>query len=1116
MIPARYAAYCPNCGGEVESERLAAGLACARCQPDPAKPPLPGALARFFAQEEALADWARFFAAHVGAPPWPLQRAWAARVVQGRSFAMLAPTGIGKTTFGLLTALWLAREGRRSYLVFPTRLLVAQAAERLRALRAPFVAYTGKPKEKEALLEGERPIGLFTVAFLYKNHARLPRPVDFLFVDDVDSLLKSARNVDRVLELLGFAPEDLEKGLSLIRLRRKNPEEAERMAEGLRRKARGVLAVASATARPRSPRVHLFRELLGFEVGTPSFALRKVADLYEEAFGLSQEALWARGAEWARRLGGGGLLFLPGDLPKEAALDLARFLRARGLRAKAYLEPEALEAFRRGEADHLVGFASWRNPLARGLDLPGRVRYALFLGVPKLRFALGEDLAPGELVRLGLALLPLLEDPGLKALVRSLARRPGLQEKEVAPLRQALLERLADPAFRARVAESPEVGLTFLGEKPVLVFADVTGYLQASGRTSRLTPAGLTQGLALLLAEHRKAFTALTRRLGYLLEAPPRPVAEVDLEALLKRVDEDRDRLARGERGGLALPERVVVVESPNKARTLAGFFGRPMRRYLPGLVVYEALSEEGYLVVTATRGHVTDLALRGGLYGVETAPAYRPRYHPLRACPEGSVPDPFCPDGRASRPDRDQALEALRSLALEAQDFLLATDPDTEGEKIAWDVLLALRAFGKGVARGEFHAVTPRAFLEALRRPREVKEDLVEAQMVRRIADRWIGFALSEDLQKLLRRRSLSAGRVQTPVLGWVIAREREARTRLPFTEVALRGLTLRFPGEVKAKTLLLEVLEEGEREQNLLPPYTTDALLADASKEGFRVPEAMALAQDLFEAGLITYHRTDATRVAPEGMALARRLIEARFGPEYARPRPWGEGGAHEAIRPTRPLWPEDLEEAGLLAALPLSEAHGRLYSLIFRRFLASQMAPARVREKRLRACLGEACQELTLRVALLFPGFARVWPLGLDPDLEAGPYAVAPKTVRLPKAARYTEGELVAEMKRRGLGRPSTYAATVERLLERRYVVRRGPFLVPTRLGERVYALLTERPPLAPVARRFVGEAFTREVEAWMDRVEAGEDPVPLLRELHRATLALLEALEDEGPS
>ena len=154
MIPARYAAYCPNCGGEVESERLAAGLACARCQPDPAKPPLAGALARFFAQEEALADWARFFAAHVGAPPWPLQRAWAARVVQGRSFAMLAPTGIGKTTFGLLTALWLAREGRRSYLVFPTRLLVAQAAERLRALGAPFVAYTGKPKEKEALLEG--------------------------------------------------------------------------------------------------------------------------------------------------------------------------------------------------------------------------------------------------------------------------------------------------------------------------------------------------------------------------------------------------------------------------------------------------------------------------------------------------------------------------------------------------------------------------------------------------------------------------------------------------------------------------------------------------------------------------------------------------------------------------------------------------------------------------------------------------------------------------------------------------------------------------------------------------------------------------------------------------
>ncbi|WP_238530100.1 DEAD/DEAH box helicase [Thermus parvatiensis] len=157
MIPARYAAYCPNCGGEAESERLAAGLACARCQPDPQKPPLPGALARFAAQEKALADWTRYFTAQVGAPPWPLQRAWAARVVQGRSFAMLAPTGIGKTTFGLLTALWLAREGRRSYLVFPTRLLVAQAAERLQALGASFTAYTGKPPGEGGPPRGRAP-----------------------------------------------------------------------------------------------------------------------------------------------------------------------------------------------------------------------------------------------------------------------------------------------------------------------------------------------------------------------------------------------------------------------------------------------------------------------------------------------------------------------------------------------------------------------------------------------------------------------------------------------------------------------------------------------------------------------------------------------------------------------------------------------------------------------------------------------------------------------------------------------------------------------------------------------------------------------------------------------
>ncbi len=1105
MLPARYLAYCPNCGGPIVEERLRAGLACARCQPDPKAPPAPGRLAAFAQARARVADWAGFFQGRVGSPPWPLQRAWAARVVKGRSFALLAPTGVGKTTFGLVTAAWLAKTGKRSALVFPTRLLVEEAARRLAALGVRAVAYTGKKREKEAIFSGDGPVQVFTVAFLYKNAERLPAPYPFVFVDDVDSLLKSAGNVDRVLRLLGFSGEDLEAGLKNLALRARDPVAAEARAERLREKARGVLAVASATARPRSRRVGLFRELLGFEVAAPSFALRKVADLYEPHFGEDEAARRLAALAWVRRLGGGGLVFLSGHRPKEAKDRLKAFLNDRGVAALAYDDPEALARFRAGEAEVLVGFASWRNPLARGLDLPERVRYALFLEVPRIELRLKAP-EPEALLKVAVALLPLLRGDPLAAAVRRLARRRRPPEAEVRAVADATRKRLEDPAFRARIAQSPEVGLRFDGDDPVLVFADVTGYLQASGRTSRLTPAGLTQGLALLLADDEKAFFALSRRLGYLLEAPPKPVEAVDLDALLARVDEDRARLARGEGGGLRFPAEAVVVESPNKARTIAGFFGRPLRRYLPGLLVYEVLSEDRYLLVAATRGHVTDLAYTGGLYGVETGPELRPRYHPLRRCPEGPTPAEVCRDGRPSLPDRDRALRALQGLALEVAAFTLATDPDTEGEKIAWDVDLALAAFASRRRRAEFHAVTPRAFAEALDRPRDLLASRVDAQKVRRVADRWVGFALSERLQALLGRKTLSAGRVQTPVLGWVIERDRRSREKVVETEVELAGLRLAFPGEARGTTLGVELLDRRVEEVPPPPPFTTDTLLFEAGRAGFGVPRAMALAQDLFEAGLITYHRTDATRVSPEGMALAKRLVAERYGPAYARPRPWGTGGAHEAIRPARPMTPDDLEEALLTDPRGLGEAHLRLYRLIFDRFLASQMIPAQVERRRYRFVLGDASLVRELAVRLIEPGFSLAWPLALDPAPPPGRHRVAPRRVRRPAARPYTEGELVAEMKRRGLGRPSTYALIVERLLARRYLVKRGGRLFPTRLGKTVHRLLTGDGPLAGVARPYVEEGFTREVEAWMDRIEAGEDPRPLLARLLAATQAI----------
>lgn len=1106
-LSARYLHYCPNCRGPILEERLRAGLACSRCQPTPESPlKQPGLLVEHHRRRQQLNDWCAFFESRVGLSPWPLQKTWAARVISGRSFAMVAPTGIGKTTFGLLTAAWLAEQGKRSFLIFPTRLLVQQAAERLAQWGVACSAYLGQKEEREAIFQRARPISLFTVAFLYRNADRLPRPVDLLFVDDVDSLLKSARNVDRVLSLLGFGQEEIEEGFHLLALRRRDPVEAERRAERLRRRARGVLAVSSATAAPRSRRVHLFRELLGFEVAAPSFSLRKVADLYETCLSLAKEALYERALTWIGRLGGGGLLFLPGDERKEVAEAFKAFLEERGVLALTYEEEGAIERFQKGEVDFLIGFASWRNPLARGIDLPERIRYALFVGVPKLRFTYETLSEPETFLRIAVALLPLLRGSELALKIRRLSRLRRPPQKELTELAASIEQLLLDPDFRARVEASPEVGLRFEEGKTVLVFADLTGYLQASGRTSRLTPAGLTQGLALILAEDEKAWTALLRRLRYLLEEPPRPVEEVDLEALLARIDQDRERVKRGEVSGLAIPAQTVVVESPNKARTLASFFGRPLRRYLPGLVVYEVLTEERYLTVTATRGHVTDLALKGGLYGVELAEHhYLPRYHPLRRCPEGAVPDEACPDGRPSLPDRDLALHSLREHALETERLFVATDPDTEGEKIGWDVDLALRAFAPS-QRSEFHAVTRREFLRALSEARALDEKLVAAQKVRRIADRWIGFALSEKLQRAFGRKSLSAGRVQTPVLGWVIEREKEARTRLPFTEVTLacgeRTLTLHFPGALEGELLEVARLSSEIEERSPPPPFTTDTLLAEASRHRIPVPEAMALAQELFEAGLITYHRTDATYITPEGRALARQLIAERFGEELFAPRSWGKPGTHEAIRPTRPMGPEALEEAILLGQFQLNEDHLKLYRLIFDRFLASQMVAAKLKVVHYGFRFGGEELLERLVVGIEAPGWTLALPLSLDPEPAPGRYRVAAKPISRPKAERYTEGSLVAEMKRRGIGRPSTYAPTIERLLARRYLVRRGRYLFPTRLGQEVYRFLTADEG----GRRYVSEAWTRELEALMDAIEEGADPTPILDRLYRATRAL----------
>ena len=1125
MIPALFEKLCPNCGGDITADRLLKGLPCGVCLPEEVgREELcsrlrEGELKNLCEVERKLSEWESIFREKIGSDPWSLQRSWAKKVLLGRSFALLAPTGVGKTTFGLITAYYLSLKGKKSYILLPTRLLLEQVSGKLLSLGVSeenvVVALDASEKKKKEIREriasGEFLILVTTSMYLYKNYEIIPKEFDFIFVDDVDSFLKTAKNIDKVLTMMGFSQEDLETAMELIKLkekRNKSEEDWKRIRElseeisSLQEKAKGVLVVSSATGNPRSSRIKLFRELLGFEVGRPTLYLRNVEDLYEEVENLRKALV-----EKVRKLGKGGLVFVSSDAGKEAVREVVSLLKEAGVRAESYEEIEDFSSFEKGEVEVLVGISSYRNPLVRGLDLPHVVRYALFYGVPKITVSLNIETSVSHLLWSLLAVRPLIAkhlrerlrevDSWIQALRRYsfvseefVEKTPGLKSR-IEALRENIKAFLLSEEVRELIEDSEEISLRRTGNGYSLVVADVTGYLQASGRTSRMFPGGITKGLSYLLVEDRRAFNNLVKKVRWFNEEVRfKKAEEEDLERILREVDEDRRKVreilegkAKIERKGHVRPV-LIVVESPNKARTIANFFGKPVSRRFGEFEVLEISAGDFYIMITSSLGHILDLAKEGGFHGVFLENGdFLPVYEIIE--------------------NKEETIRGLKLIAQEVESAYIATDPDTEGEKIGWDVGAILSPFVPRIRRIEFHEVTRKAISRALESPRDFDTNLVKAQIVRRIADRWVGFEVSRILQSTFGKSWLSGGRVQIPVLGWIIEREKEHRKKSHVVQVDFReeGRWLRvefeFPTKKEAKRFFekleemeFEVLSEEIEDLKPPPPFTTDTLLKEASdKFKFSVKRTMELAQDLFEKGFITYHRTDSTRVSDAGMSVAREYLKDEVGEELLQPRRWGEGGAHECIRPTRALDPEELRSVVLSGqAQDLSRDHIYLYDLIFRRFIASQMKPVKVRVKRVRVKAMDMSREIEIRTEILEEGFNLLYPVELHPDLKGKVRVSDLKRMReVPRAYLFTQGSLVQEMKRRGIGRPSTYASTVEKLLERGYVVERNGFLLPTKLGKEVYEFLRGQEKILP----FVSEEFTRRLEELMDRVEEGKE-------------------------
>ena len=1219
---------CVNCRGETDDSRLILGLPCQKCIPDKdlewilANEDVDYSIYKYLKKRGILKNFERIYKIRselkvidelfnkaTGSHLWSAQRTWAIRVLKGDSFSIVAPTGTGKSIFGILMSIYFSKKKKKSYLVVPTTPLVIQmynrAVELLEkmGISRNIVYYHSKlPKsEREEAIkrisEGNFDILITTSTFLSRKFDVLESlKIDFIFVDDVDSILKSSKNIDRVLMLMGFTRRLIDKGLELIKIKRNLPRikdeheknrllnkvrKIERKIERFRKHVKSVLVVSSATGRPRGIRVRLFREFLGFEVGTRSELVRNISDLYVLTDNKPLEPILI---DLVKKLGGGGLIFVPVDRGLEYAQILVNLLKSANIKADILTSGKlsSLEKFVNRELDVLVGVAVYYGVMVRGLDLPEQVRYAIFVGVPKFKFsAKFEDPNPSTILRtLGLLYSVEVDETKRREIERLMNRLKRLVMEApfytLAEIREKLIkgeepktiyERIVYDALvfvrteleKREVIERlklhPDIRIIEESGNIYILIPDVMTYIQASGRTSRMYVGGLTKGLSIVIVDDEKLLQGLIRRSRWIVEEMDwHSIDEVDLNEIIRLIDEDRKKI-RLLREGKVRPEfkdpiktNLLIVESPNKARTIANFFGKPSIRKRGKYRVYEVSTGDRLLIIAASGGHVYDIITdykkesRKNKYGVLVNGRFIPIYTSIKRCVEtgyqfsGDDEEEklrYCGEGEVI--DKIDVVKFLQELAMEVDKVIIGTDPDAEGEKIGWDLAVLIRPYTRDIERIEFHEVTKRAILRALDQPRDFDLNLVEAQIVRRIEDRWIGFYLSEKLkEEIASPRALSAGRVQTPVLGWIINRWSEWRkpeNKKRFFRVLFdEGFDVEYSEDelppqyytveqLQNATFKVDDLTEERVTLNPLPPYTTATMIEDASRKLYMGADTvMKIAQELFEMGLITYHRTDSTRVSTAGQLIAKEYMNNKY-PDLVdklyRPRSWGEGGAHECIRPTRPLDVEDVRDMimeGIIVTFrPFTWKHQKLYDMIFRRFMASQAAPATLIKQKFKLVLDNVSKDIEIYTGIIEEGFRR-----FVPDEIMVVEGVRGDTLRPADVVEYIksltplyrQGDVIRLMRERRIGRPSTYAKIVEVLLRRKYVfeTKKQKYLMPYNIGIRVYNYLIEN------YRSMVSEERTRLLEEYMDKIEAGEvDYQQVLKELYDEIVMLDKAPE-----
>ncbi|MEW6297997.1 MAG: type I DNA topoisomerase, partial [Thermodesulfobacteriota bacterium] len=551
------------------------------------------------------------------------------------------------------------------------------------------------------------------------------------------------------------------------------------------------------------------------------------------------------------------------------------------------------------------------------------------------------------------------------------------------------------------------------------------------------------------------------------------------------------------------MAKNLVIVESPAKAKTIGKYLGRDYQ-------------------VKASVGHIMDLPKNK--LGVDIEHGFTAEYHVIQ--------------GKA------KVVEELRKAAKDKETIYLASDPDREGEAIAWHVAEKVVKRGKRVKRLLLNEITKKAVQEAIKNPAELNRDLYEAQIARRVLDRLVGYQISPLLWKKV-RRGLSAGRVQSvavrilterereiqafvPEEYWSIIADLEGRTPPPFearlvkvNDRRIDNKTARIASEAEAKEILAHLegadwvvakVEKRDRRRNPPPPFITSRLQQEAARKlGYSPARTMGIAQRLYmgvelgdegAVGLITYMRTDSPRISPDMTNAARAYLSETYGDRYVPERPnvyrsaKTAQEAHEAIRPTSLEYPPDR------VAPYLSREELNLYTLIWNRFLASQMAPALFEQTSV-DITANACTFRASGQVLRFDGFLRVYREGKDdkadedddderqlPPLQEGDrlrlLRLTPNQHFTQPPPRFTQATLIKELEERGIGRPSTYASIMETILNKEYVQEdEQRRLRPTQLGMLVTDLLVGSFP------DILNVEFTAGMEEVLDKIEEGQE-------------------------